>query len=269
MKVAKIRLDIALSTLGLANTRSQATGLIMAGQVLVNNQLATKAGLLVNPETDHIRLKTNYCPYVSRGGLKLAGALNHFTLSVNHATCLDIGASTGGFTDCLLQHGAAHVYAVDVGQGQLDPKLLQDTRVHNMEKCNARYLTPAVFQENPPTIGVTDVSFISLKKILPTLLGCLTPSPNSWCMALLKPQFECLDYFTPPEAKAFDGVIKDTTLREKVTTATLADLATLVPKPWHLHAITPSPIVGAKGNQEFLTLWYYQTPQNHATVNSQ
>jgi 23S rRNA (cytidine1920-2'-O)/16S rRNA (cytidine1409-2'-O)-methyltransferase len=257
MKVSKIRLDVALSTLGLANTRSQATGLIMAGQVLINNQLATKAGILVNLVTDDIRLKAGYCPYVSRGGLKLAGALHQFKLTATNATCLDVGASTGGFTDCLLQQGAAHVYAVDVGQGQLDPKLLQDARVHNMEKCNARYLSPSLFEDNPPSIGVTDVSFISLKKILPPLLSCLTLTPESWCVALLKPQFECLDYFTPQEAKAFDGVIKDTALREKVTSGTLADLATLVPAPWQLQAIAPSPIVGAKGNQEFLTLWRY------------
>ena len=251
----KTRLDHALLALNLAETPKQATGLIMAGQVLVNQQRITQAGYGVDLSTDVVRLKADYCHYVSRGGLKLAHALKTFQLSANHATCLDVGASTGGFTDCLLQHGADFVYAVDVGEGLLDPKLLQNEKVRPMEKCNARFLTADAFAEKPPSVGVTDVSFISLKQILPPLLACLTQSQTSWCVALLKPQFECLDYYSPQEAHAFDGVITDEALRDRVKQSTLADLAKIVPSPWHLVAVERSPIQGAKGNIEFLTLW--------------
>jgi 23S rRNA (cytidine1920-2'-O)/16S rRNA (cytidine1409-2'-O)-methyltransferase len=255
MPLKKIRLDHALLALNLAETPQQAMGLIMGGQVLVNAQRMTKAGHGVSLQTDAIRLKSSYCLYVSRGGLKLAHALAAFQLSPQNATCLDVGASTGGFTDCLLQNGAGLVYAVDVGEGLLDPKLLQTEKVRPMENCNARFLTADVFSENQPTVGVTDVSFISLKKILPPLLACLAPAETSWCVALLKPQFECLDYYNPQEAQAFDGVITDRALRERVKHATLAELALLVPSPWKLVAVEPSPIQGAKGNIEFLTLW--------------
>ena len=257
MPPKKTRLDQALLALNLAETPQQATGLIMAGQVLVNHQRMTKAGHSVDLLTDVIRLKSAYCSYVSRGGLKLAHALEAFQLSANNAVCLDVGASTGGFTDCLLQHGASLVYAVDVGEGLLDPKLLQNEKVRPIENCNARFLTADAFAESQPTVGVTDVSFISLKKILHPLLACLQPSEASWCVALLKPQFECLDYYTPQEAQAFDGVITDDALRDRVKNATLADLALLVPAPWQLVAVEPSPIQGAKGNIEFLTLWQY------------
>ncbi|MCS6267108.1 MAG: TlyA family RNA methyltransferase [Vampirovibrio sp.] len=255
MTTKRIRLDHALLALNLATTPQKATGLIMAGQILVNNQRITQTGHSVNLSTDVIRLKADYCHYVSRGGLKLAHALTTFQLSPENATCLDVGASTGGFTDCLLQNGGKFVYAVDVGEGLLDPKLLQNEKVRAMENCNARFLTADLFAENPPSVGVTDVSFISLKQILPPLLACLTPTETSWCVALLKPQFECLDYYSSQEAHAFDGVITDEALRERVKQSTLADLAKIVPSPWHLVTVEPSPIQGAKGNIEFLTLW--------------
>ena len=255
MITKKTRLDHALLALNLTDTPHKATGLIMAGKVLVNEQRITQAGHGVNLSTDFIRLKANYCHYVSRGGLKLAHALEAFNLSAQQAVCLDVGASTGGFTDCLLQNGASLVYAVDVGEGLLDPKLLQNEKVRPMENCNARFLTTDAFAENSPSIGVTDVSFISLKQILPPLLACLTPSETSWCVALLKPQFECLDYYSPQEATAFDGVITDEALRDRVKESTLADLAKIVPSPWHCVSVERSPIQGAKGNIEFLTLW--------------
>ena len=255
MTTKKTRLDHALLALNLTDTPHKATGLIMAGKVLVNEQRITQAGHGVNLSTDFIRLKANYCHYVSRGGLKLAHALEAFNLSAQQAVCLDVGASTGGFTDCLLQNGASLVYAVDVGEGLLDPKLLQNEKVRPMENCNARFLTAPAFAENPPSVGVTDVSFISLKQILPPLLACLTPTESSWCVALLKPQFECLDYYSPQEATAFDGVITDEALRDRVKESTLADLAKIVPSPWHCVSVERSPIQGAKGNVECLTLW--------------
>ena len=252
----KQRLDQCLLELGLAPSKNQAQSLIMTGQVKVNDQRITKAGTGVDVTKDHIDVQAKACPYVSRGGLKLAHALEYFDLDCQGVIALDVGASTGGFTDCLLQAGAAHVYAVDVGYGQLDGKLRAHPNVTNWERTNGRQLSPNDFPEDArPNIGVTDVSFISLKKILPALTACLDPcAENSWVLALLKPQFECLDYFSPKEARRFDGVVRDDEQRDRVKAGVLEDLQALLPH-WQLVDTCTSPIQGPKGNVEFLTLW--------------
>src|SRR5262245_20622552 len=184
-KTGKERLDKLLVTRGLADTRAKAQSLILAGQVFSDQQRLDKAGHLV-PIDLALTIKETL-PYVSRGGLKLAAALDHFEINVTNKTCLDIGASTGGFTDCLLQRGAARVTAVDVGHGQLDWKLRQDSRVELRENVNARYLAPDDFTSKFDII-VADVSFISLTKILP-VVPQLSQSPAS-VIVLIKPQFE-------------------------------------------------------------------------------
>jgi len=252
----KQRLDNALVDLGYAPDLKQANTLIMTQHVLVNEQPVTKSGTPVDLRKDTIRVKGERCPYVGRGGIKLAHALKVFSLDCTDAISLDVGASTGGFTDCLLQHGASHVYAVDVGTNQLHNNLIHDPRVTSMEKTNGRTLTPEQFPtEQRPYIGVTDVSFISLKKILPALCGCLEAGhPQSWVIALLKPQFECLDYFNTQEAHAFDGVIRDDAQRERVKESVLQDLTPML-NTWTLDGVTESPIKGPAGNVEYLTLW--------------
>jgi 23S rRNA (cytidine1920-2'-O)/16S rRNA (cytidine1409-2'-O)-methyltransferase len=246
----------ALVELGHAPDLRHANTLIMTGHALVNEHPVTKAGTLVNLAKDTLRIKGEQCPYVSRGGIKLAHAMEAFSLDCSDAIALDVGASTGGFTDCLLQHGARHVYAVDVGTNQLHHHLKMDARVTSWENTNGRTLTPEQFpNDQRPSIGVTDVSFISLKKILPALCECLNVTQDtSWVVALLKPQFECLDYFSHEEAAAFDGVIREPAQRERVKDAVLKDLALML-DAWTLEGVEESPIKGPKGNVEYLTLW--------------
>ncbi|MFM7390752.1 MAG: TlyA family RNA methyltransferase [Vampirovibrionales bacterium] len=282
-KKEKRRLDVALLELGLAPTRSQATSLVMMGQVWINGQRHTKAGTSVTIGRDDIFIGKTFIPpearsesastvglrYVSRGGFKLEQALQAFNLDVTDLHCVDAGASTGGFTDCLLQHGAGHVYAVDVGYGQLAWPLRNHVHVTVMERTNARTLEASQFA-TPIHACVTDVSFISLKKILPALVGCLAPTiappetmPAStvmpatvipWVMALIKPQFECLDYLTPAEASAFDGVVRDAQQRQRVLEGVLRDLHTLLPT-WHCPKVVESGVQGPAGNIEYLSLW--------------
>ncbi|MCK5800856.1 MAG: TlyA family RNA methyltransferase [Deltaproteobacteria bacterium] len=193
MASTKERLDILCVQAGLAESRDRARRLILAGQILVDGQRSAKAGTRV-PLTAQIALKGEPLPYVSRGGVKLAGALDHFAIDVAGLVGLDVGASTGGFTDCLLVRGARHMICVDVGYGQLAWKLRQDPRVTNIERTNARHLTAEVLRERvpaevwPPQLAVVDVSFISLTKILPAIAAILAPS--SPVVALVKPQFE-------------------------------------------------------------------------------
>lgn len=257
LSASKMRLDQALIALELAGSRGEAQALIMTAQVRVNERVADKAGLSVQPGVDRIEVvDSGRCPYVSRGGLKLARAIEAFGLPVSGRVGLDVGASTGGFTDCLLQHGASEVLAVDVGYGQLDWRLRQDPRVAVMERTNARHLTPEQLPQRPDVL-VCDVSFISLKKVLPAgaaLLGPDTAGEPPWMMALLKPQFECLDYFDGGQAKRFDGVIKDVDQRITVAEGVLRDLSALLPG-WGLAGLARSPITGAKGNVELLTYW--------------
>jgi len=235
----KQRLDELLVVSGLADNLSKARGLIGAGQVLVNGQLADKVGSAFNPDVK-IQVKQS-CPYVSRGGIKLKGALDAFNYIPTGQLCVDIGASSGGFTDCLLQHGARKVYAVDVGYGQLDWKLRQDTRVVVIERFNARTISKDQIPESID-LAVIDSSFISLTKLIPPLLPLFGVEIH--LIALIKPQFEL-----PREMIPKGGVVVDPLLHEEAITKILnfskkLNLTSL--------GVTRSPIVGPKGNSEFL-----------------
>ena len=182
----KTRLDMLLVDKGLASSREKAKAIIMSGIVYVNGQKEDKAGSTFDEDAE-VEVRGNTLRYVSRGGLKLEKAINEFGVSCEGKTCMDVGASTGGFTDCMLQNGAVKVYAVDVGHGQLDWKLRNDERVVCMEKTNIRYVTPDDIQE-PVELSSIDVSFISLSKVLPAVRELLTE--NGEVVALIKPQFE-------------------------------------------------------------------------------
>jgi len=240
------RLDQALVERGLCASREKAKRAIMAGQVKINDRMAAKSSDPVKPE-DHLTLVAGE-KYVSRGGQKLEHALRYFQLHVAGVTALDLGASTGGFTDCLLQAGATKVYAVDVGQGQLAWKLRRDRRVVVMEKVNARHLTPADFPQPfaPFDLAVIDCSFISLQKILPPAVALLRANGN--IVALVKPQFEA----GKAEADRGAGVITDPAVHERV----LRELREFVAARPELHwrDATESPLLGPAGNKEFLVL---------------
>ena len=240
-----MRLDQALVERGLCDSREKAKRAVMAGQVTVNQHPARKASDLVR-EGDAVVLATPE-KFVSRGGHKLEHALEHFVLDVAGATAVDLGASTGGFTDCLLQRGAKQVFAVDVGHGQLAWKLRRDPRVVVMEKTNARELTPAKFPPPFPLadVIVADCSFISLRKILPAAVALLRPSGK--IVALVKPQFEA----GRAEADEGRGVITDPAIHRRV----LAELEEFVrPLPVTWRGVTESPLLGPAGNKEFLVL---------------
>lgn len=240
------RLDQALVERGLCESREKAQRAIMAGQVLVNEHPAAKPSDKVR-QNDRIAL-TSGEKYVSRGGLKLEHALQHFQLDVTGQNALDLGASTGGFTDCLLQHGAAKVYAVDVGHGQLAWKLRHDPRVVIMEKTNARDLTPATFSQpfQPFDLIVIDCSFISLTKILPVAVALLRVSGK--IVPLIKPQFEA----GKVEADKGRGVISDPAIHARV----LRELENFVAQQPQLvwRGSTESPLLGPAGNKEFFAL---------------
>jgi 23S rRNA (cytidine1920-2'-O)/16S rRNA (cytidine1409-2'-O)-methyltransferase len=240
------RLDQALVERGIFESREKAKRAIMAGQALVNGQPARKPSDAVRPE-DNLTFATPE-KFVSRGGHKLEHALQHFQLDVTGLTAIDLGASTGGFTDCLLQAGAKKVFAVDVGHGQLAWKLRVDCRVTVMEKTNARHLTPAQFPApfSPADLIVIDCSFISLRKILPPAVAMLrTPGR---IIALIKPQFEA----GKAEADRGAGVITDPAIHERV----LRELQAFVAEEAALHwcRVTESPLLGPAGNKEFLVL---------------
>jgi len=240
------RLDQALVERGLCESREKAKRAILAGQVRVNENLARKPSDPVRRD-DQISLAAPE-RFVSRGGLKLEHALTHFRLDVSRVTAIDLGASTGGFTDCLLQHGATKVYAVDVGQGQLAWKLRHDPRVVVMEKTNARQLTPARFPPPfvPADLVVIDCSFISLRKILPPAVALLRPCGN--IIALIKPQFEA----GKAEADRGAGVIRDPEIHQRVVRE-LNEFVTAQPGLRWL-GVTESPVLGPAGNKEFLVL---------------
>ena len=241
-----IRVDQALVDRGLCESRERAKRAIMAGQVLINQQPARKPSDTVRPG-DQLTLSAPE-KYVSRGGHKLEHALRHFRLDVTNLTAIDLGASTGGFTDCLLEAGAAKIYAVDVGHGQLAWKLRQDPRVVVMEKTNARHLTPARFPQpfSPADLIVIDCSFISLRKILPPAVAMLRPSGR--IVALIKPQFEA----GKAEADQGAGVITDPAIHERVLRELAAFVPTLAELRWC--GVTESPLLGPAGNKEFLVL---------------
>jgi len=246
------RLDQAMVERGLCDSREKAKRAIMAGTVKINGQVARKASDSVKPD-DELAL-TEAEKFVSRGGHKLEHALEHFKVNVTGLTAIDLGASTGGFTDCLLQRGAAKVFAVDVGQGQLAWKLRRDKRVMVMEKTNARNLTPESFNASgsrPSTLDprpfdlvVIDCSFISLRKILPPAVALLRPSGN--IVALIKPQFEA----GKAEVDKGEGVITDPAIHERV----LRELEEFVGADTQLRwrGVTESPLLGPAGNKEFL-----------------
>ncbi len=247
-KAPKIRLDVLLVEQGLCETRSQAQSLILSGKVLINEQVVDKAGTLCDPETT-VRLKEKL-KYVSRGGLKLEAALQSFQTITESRICLDAGASTGGFTDCLLQSGAVRVYAVDVGYGQLDWKIRQDERVVVFEKTHINTLQPEQLSPSP-SLAVVDVSFISLKKVIQPIARLLQPQSELLpleIIALVKPQFEYMDYCQP---KGFNGVVTRLEDLETILTRLFEDLALLLPD-WDIVNAIESPIKGPKGNREFL-----------------
>jgi 23S rRNA (cytidine1920-2'-O)/16S rRNA (cytidine1409-2'-O)-methyltransferase len=232
-----IRLDHLLVQLGLAESRSQAQALVLAGQVRVNGEVAPKPGARVAvgaQVTVHQPL-----PYVSRGGLKLAAALDAFQISVMGAICADVGASTGGFTDCLLQHGATRVYAIDVGYGQLAWKLRQDERVVVMERTNARYLE---LLPEPVQIVTVDASFISLRLLFPAVLGWLTPDAD--VIPLVKPQFEA-----ERGCVGKGGVVRDPAVHRQVIER-VAGYA--LAHGLAVRGVVRSPISGPAGNWEYL-----------------
>jgi len=236
----KIRLDLLLVQRGLVESREKAKRMIMAGLVEVNNRISDKPGHLI-PVSAEISLKKPSLPYVSRGGLKLEAALEQFSVEVKGKVFLDVGASTGGFTDCLLQRGAEKVIAVDVGYGQLHWQIRQDPRVLVLEKTNIRYLGPEQIKELING-AVIDVSFISLKLVIPPASRLLLD--DAFIVALIKPQFE-----VEKGQVGKGGVVRDPSLREEV----VANLSKFFEEAgWHVKGCTPSPILGPKGNQEFL-----------------
>lgn len=238
----KMRLDVAVFERGLAETREKAKALIMAGSVYLNGQKALKGGAAVK-DTDIIEVRGAVNPYVSRGGLKLHKAVQNFGLSLEGCVCMDIGASTGGFTDCMLSNGAAKVYAIDVGYGQLAWKLRCDERVVNMERTNFRYVTHEQIPEQVDFASV-DVSFISLRKILPVMRELLRDGGRGVC--LIKPQFEA-----GRENVGKKGVVRDRAVHESVV-ASITEFA--VESGFNVCNVDFSPIKGPEGNIEYLML---------------
>ena len=236
----KTRLDRLLVQRGLAESREKAKRMIMAGLVEVNNHVSDKPGHLI-PVSSEISLEEPSLPYVSRGGLKLEAALEGFPVEVKGKTLMDVGASTGGFTDCLLQRGAEKIITVDVGYGQLHWKIRQDPRVVVLEKTNIRYLGPEQIKE-PINGAVIDVSFISLKLVIPPVSRLLLD--DAFIVALIKPQFE-----VEKGQVGKGGVVRDPSLSEEVV-ANLVQFFEEV--DWHSEGCIPSPILGPKGNQEYL-----------------
>ena len=237
--MGKKRLDSLLVEKRLTNSKEEAKRLILAGKTLVNGAVVTKAGSLINEEAD-IELKNRERPFVSRGGLKLAGALKEFKFTVKGLTALDVGVSTGGFTDCLLQKGVKKVYAVDVGYGQLVWKIRTDHRVIAIEKKNARYLTISDIGETVD-LAVVDISFISIKLVLPAIISVLKREGH--IIALIKPQFE-----VGKGEVGKGGIVRDLKKHIKV----LNDISHFA-KDVGLREIghTQSPVAGAKGNIEY------------------
>jgi len=238
----KLRLDALMVERGLVPSLEKARALIMAGQVVVGDHAVDKSGQQVARDAD-IRIKGDPLPYVSRGGLKLRKALDEFNIDVAGVVAVDVGSSTGGFTDCLLQAGAVKVFAVDVGYGQLAWKLQQDSRVVSMERTNIRSLTPDQL-DDAPALAVIDASFIPLAKVLPATAALLMPGGR--IIALIKPQFE-----VGKGEVGRGGIVRDPAAHERViedVRSTALDLGLTV------SGVCESPITGADGNREFLIL---------------
>ena len=251
----KERLDVLLVKKGFYQSRERAKASIMAGIVYVDGQKSDKAGNFVD-ENAEITVKENICPYVSRGGLKLEKSMKLWPIRLADTVCMDIGASTGGFTDCMLQSGARKVYAVDVGYGQLDYKLRIDPRVVNMEKCNIRYLDFALIEDPIDFISI-DVSFISLKLVFPVAAKLLEATGGS-LVCLVKPQFEA-----GREQVGKKGIVRDRKVHEEVIRNVIgyANENGLVPL-----GLTYSPVTGAKGNIEYLLYLSKSPSETEAAV---
>jgi 23S rRNA (cytidine1920-2'-O)/16S rRNA (cytidine1409-2'-O)-methyltransferase len=249
-----MRLDRALAARGLARSRTEAQFLIAAGQVRVDGQPAEKAS---QPVADEAALSVEgpRSPYVSRGGLKLAAALEAFSVSVAGRAALDVGASTGGFTDCLLQWGAARVVCVDAGHGQMVPALAADPRVQSREGVNARFLKPADF-DSPFDLIVADLSFISLTLVLPALAPLLRPDGDM--IVLVKPQFE-----VGPAHLGKGGIVRDPKRREEAVQRVATSAAAL---GLETRGRVPSPILGGDGNEEHL-LWLKRGAEAHSSTS--
>ena len=239
--MAKIRLDVYLTEKGLTSSRERAKALIMAGQVYIKNQKCDKAGTMLDENETEVEFRGEQLKYVSRGGLKLEKAMQEFPITLDGKVTMDFGASTGGFTDCMLQNGAKKVYAVDVGYGQFAWKLRSDERVVNMERTNIRYVTPKDIGE-PIDFASIDVSFISLKLVLPAAYNLL--SPDGEIVALIKPQFEA-----GKGQVGKKGVVRDKNIHFDVIRGVL-DFAT--ENGFMLLGLSFSPIKGPEGNIEYL-----------------
>ena len=239
--MAKTRLDVYLTENGLTTSRERAKALIMAGQVYVKNQKCDKAGMMIDDSEKEVEIRGEQLKYVSRGGLKLEKAMAEFPISLENKVTMDIGASTGGFTDCMLQNGAKRVYAVDVGYGQFAWKLRQDKRVVNMERTNIRYVTPEDIGEDIDFASI-DVSFISLKLVLPAAYNLL--ASDGEIVALIKPQFEA-----GKGQVGKKGVVRDKSVHFDVIRSVL-DFA--VDNGFTVLGLSYSPIKGPEGNIEYL-----------------
>ncbi len=239
-KAKRLRLDVLLAERGLAASREKAQAIIFSGKVLVDGQKQDKAGAFV-PEDAEIRILGETLRYVGRGGLKLEAALKEFRIPVSGMIALDVGASTGGFTDCLLQHGSQKIYAVDVGYGQIAWKLRQDPRVVVIERVNIRDMALSLIPEHVD-VAVIDVSFISLEKVIPSVLNFL--KPEAVIIALIKPQFE-----VGKEQVGKGGIVRDETAR---TTAVKKVEDFINRLGLEVQGIIPSPITGQDGNVEYL-----------------
>lgn len=237
----KERLDVLLVKQGLASSREKAKAMIMTGNVFVNGEREDKAGTMFHEEKAKIEIKGHTLKYVSRGGLKLEKAMKNFGVTVTDCVCMDIGSSTGGFTDCMLQNGAVKVFAVDVGHGQLDWKLRQDSRVVCMERTNIRYVTPEDIGE-PIDFASVDVSFISLKKVLPVAKTLLKPDAKMVC--LIKPQFEA-----GREKVGKKGVVRDKGVHREVIDMIISHVVSI---GFEVLNLDFSPIKGPEGNIEYL-----------------
>ena len=256
MKKEKKRLDVLLVERGLAASREKAKALIMAGIVYGNQNKEEEAGACFDPEEAEVEVRGATLRYVSRGGLKLEKALKVFPIDLHDRVCMDIGASTGGFTDCMLQNGAGKVYSIDVGYGQLDWKLRSDPRVVCMEKTNFRYVKPEDLGEGPaPSFASVDVSFIGLDKILPAAYAILTPGAEMVC--LIKPQFEA-----GRDKVGKKGVVRDQKVHEEVVRNVTAMTAGL---GFEILGLDYSPIRGPEGNIEYLM--YIRKPADPEVKN--
>lgn len=252
----KLRLDSAVFELGISESREKAKALIMAGQIYVNGMKAIKPGMTVN-SSDKIELRGNTLPYVSRGGLKLEKAMEVFPITLKDKVCMDIGASTGGFTDCMLQNGAVKVYSIDVGYGQLAWKLRSDSRVVNLERTNFRYVTNEQIPESIDFASI-DVSFISLKLIFPALMSLL--KTDGECVCLVKPQFEA----------GRDKVGKKGVVRERATHIEVIEnvIGYASDNGFSVLNLDFSPVKGPEGNIEYL-LYIKKADEKTCAVDSE